>query len=237
MDDFIGDDAGANYASTLFQAHQVYVYRIPPRSSVNAGYKANDWADQKTGDLASTAIWKGRLCVLEYDSAGLEGDRSAKDEASRGTCEIRLEDADSGELFALCPYSVKSAAEAVEPVTDSSRYFVLRVQSEGRKAFIGMGFEDREQSWEFSFSLATWVKQQQRIASGPAGTEDAETTAGPSPHLPKGGAKDLSLKEGQTFSVKIPGSGSRKIRDTNTEAQISGLAGGPLLPPPPGRRH
>ncbi|CAO1623518.1 unnamed protein product [Parajaminaea phylloscopi] len=221
------------YLSTLFQARQVYVYRIPPRSSVNAGYKANDWADAKTGDLASTAIWKGRLRVLEYEQSAVEGDETS---AKATQCEIRLEDADSGEVFAVCPYSVKSAAEAVEPVTDSSRYFVLCVQSGGRKAFVGMGFEDREQSFDFNICLSSWVKQQQRIASGTAATDEQDGSTGPSPHIPKEGAKDLSLKDGQTFSVKIPGSGGRKIRDETTKSSNGGFGGGPLLPPPPSRR-
>jgi hypothetical protein len=47
-----------------------------------------------------------------------------------------------GELFALTSYSPSN--NSVEPVLDSSRYFVLRVEGEGgRKAYIGMGFEER----------------------------------------------------------------------------------------------
>ena len=49
---------------------------------------------------------------------------------------------ETGELFAVSRYT--STNNAVEPVLDSSRYFVLRVEGEGgRKAYIGMGFEER----------------------------------------------------------------------------------------------
>lgn len=48
----------------------------------------------------------------------------------------------TGDLFATCPYDVTGTS--VEPVLDSSRYFVLRVESEvgdagKRKAYIGLG--------------------------------------------------------------------------------------------------
>lgn len=48
-----------------------------------------------------------------------------------------------GELFAKCPVD-KYPGVAVEAVTDSSRYFVIRLlDDDGRNAFIGMGFADR----------------------------------------------------------------------------------------------
>ncbi|PWN24730.1 adaptin ear-binding coat-associated protein 1 NECAP-1 [Jaminaea rosea] len=224
------------YSSTLFQSRLVYVYRLPPRSSTTSGYKANDWADPKTGDLASTAIWKGRLRVVEMERKGI--------------CEIRLEDGETGELFALCPYTPTTSHEAVEPVTDSSRYFVLRVESPNpnggppRRAYIGMGFEDRDMSFDFNVALSSWVKRQKNAAAGGGGRGEAGEAGadeGPSPHLPKEGAKDLSLKQGQTFAVKIPGAGGRKIREGGASllggGGGGGGGGGPLLPPPPSRKR
>ena len=50
---------------------------------------------------------------------------------SRGrTCNIRLEDRNSGELFANCPVEAYPGV-AIEAVTDSSRYFVLRIMDDG----------------------------------------------------------------------------------------------------------
>ena len=45
-------------------------------------------------------------------------------------CMIKLEDKTTGELFAKCPID-KYPGIALEAVTDSSRYFVLRIQDEG----------------------------------------------------------------------------------------------------------
>lgn len=45
-------------------------------------------------------------------------------------CVIKLEDKVTGELFAKCPID-KYPGVAIEAVTDSSRYFVLRIQDEG----------------------------------------------------------------------------------------------------------
>lgn len=94
-------------------------------------------------------LWKGRLRILETSSS------------TTSTCSIRLEDKDSGELFAECPYDITGTS--VEPVLDSSRYFVLRVESEApgggkKKAYIGMGFQDRSDSFDFNVALQDWTK-------------------------------------------------------------------------------
>ena len=71
---------------------------------------------------------------------------------------------------------------------------------------------------------------------------EAET---PSPHLPAGPKKDYSLKDGQTFSITIPGktktaqSGLAPDLFGSGSSNTGGGGGGggafPLLPPPPGR--
>jgi hypothetical protein len=51
-------------------------------------------------------------------------------------------------VFARAPYD--ALKPCVEAVLDSSRYFVIRVEDNGKKAFIGMGFAERTDSFDFS---------------------------------------------------------------------------------------
>lgn len=63
-----------------------------------------------------------------------------------------------GELFAQCPYD--KTGKAVEPVLDSSRYFVLKVVdvASGKHAYLGMGFQERTEAFDFQVALQDWQK-------------------------------------------------------------------------------
>lgn len=104
---------------------------------------------------------------------------------------IKLEDKITGELFAKCPID-QYPGIAVEPVTDSSRYFVLRIQNDnGRSAFIGVGFLDRSDSFDLNVALQDhfkWLKNRDQIE------KEKET---PKQEL------DLRFKEGETIKINM----------------------------------
>ncbi|NWI85370.1 NECP2 protein, partial [Pitta sordida] len=192
-----------DYESVLCVKPAVLVYRLPPRAS-NRGYRAAEWQlDQPA--------WSG----------GLRGT------AKGSTAFIKLEDKSSGELFAQAPVE-QFPGVAVESVTDSSRYFVLRIEDgNGRRAFIGVGFVDRGDAFDFNVALQDhfkWVRQQSELAR-----QDPE----------QGPKLDLGFKEGQTIKLNIanmkkkegPTSGSST---GSTRPRPAGPGGLTLLPPPPG---
>ena len=107
----------------------------------NSGFKSGEWTN---GDQ----IWTGRLRVVEKGSH---------------TCRILLEDAESGELFAECPFVAGKRSATVFDASDSSRYFVLRIQGEGgRHAFVGLGFTERNHSFDFNVALGEHEKHARR---------------------------------------------------------------------------
>ncbi|KAG0711517.1 NECAP-like protein [Chionoecetes opilio] len=110
-------------------------------------------------------------------------------------CIIKLEDKMSGELFAKCLID-KYPGVAIEAVTDSSRYFVLRIQDEGgRSAFIGVGFGDRSDSFDLNVALQDhfkWMKKEEE-AEKEAEKEKEEGK----PNL------DLGFKDGQTIKINM----------------------------------
>jgi len=135
----------------------------------------------------------------------------------------------------------ETSRPCVEAVLDSSRYFVVRIEDEGKKAYIGMGFQERTDSFDFNVALQDYTKRR-KAALNPIADSDE-----PSPHIPAGPKKDYSLKEGQTFSISIPGRASKAATasapTTNLLGDLSSLSSGtttssssggfPLLPPPP----
>ncbi|OIW03393.1 hypothetical protein TanjilG_31840 [Lupinus angustifolius] len=156
----------------LFQVPECYVYIIPPRMSA-ASYRADEWDVNKWA-------WDGILKVI---SKGEE-------------CIIRLEDKNTGELYARA-FLRKGEPHPVEPVIDSSRYFVLRVEeSIGgrlRHAFIGIGFRERTEAYDFQAALHDHIKYLDKKKTA----EEMEQ------QYQQSSSVDYSLKEGETIVLQI----------------------------------
>jgi len=118
---------------TLCTIPKIFVFKVPPLKG-GRGFRAKEW-DQ-------TPIWTGRLRIV-----------------AQGTkCAILLEHIDNTGLFATCP--IKSA-KTVEQVVDSSRYYVLRIESsKGKAAIIGIGFEQRSQAFDFKAAIQDFQTQE-----------------------------------------------------------------------------
>ncbi|KAM9687033.1 adaptin ear-binding coat-associated protein 2 [Trichechus inunguis] len=190
----------SEYESVLCVKPEVHVYRIPPRAT-NRGYRAAEWQlDQPS--------WSGRLRI------------TAKGQVAY----IKLEDRTSGELFAQAPVD-QFPGTAVESVTDSSRYFVIRIEDgNGRRAFIGVGFGDRGDAFDFNVALQDhfkWVKQQ---------CEFAKQAQNPD----QGPKLDLGFKEGQTIKLNIANMKKKEGAAGTPRARPASTGGLSLLPPPPG---
>ncbi|KAI9836597.1 MAG: hypothetical protein M1819_001229 [Sarea resinae] len=214
----------------LFLAPQVHVYNIPPLTSTK-GYNASTW----TANNNERQIFTARLRVLETattDSSGSETVRT----------DILLEDPKTGELFAAAPYTTPAA---VEQVLDSSRFFAVRVVGEGgRKATLGIGFEERSEAFDFGISLQE-VRKVQGLDKAAVGSSGRKTRTDASEKLPE--KKDFSLKEGETITVNIGGRGRRQREERKSPPSYgseenalfsiapppSGAGVAPLLPPPP----
>jgi len=140
---------------------------------------------------------------------------------------VLLVDATTGELFATCPVT-EPGSKAVDPVVDSSRYFVLRIDDgKGRHAFIGMGFRDRNFSYDFNATLQDHWKGVERQKEADEMRKEMEARAASEP------MRDLSLKDGEKLSIKVNVPG-RKTDGSARKYASDGGGGSGFLPPPPG---
>ncbi|KPM46129.1 hypothetical protein AK830_g466 [Neonectria ditissima] len=201
----------------LFIANAVHVYNIPPLAS-NKGHSAAGW----TAD-AKRHIFTARLRVVETAYESPTADAKLKVDAV-------LEDASTGQLFAAAPYT---APAIVEPVLDSSRFFALTVRDpQGRRATLGIGFEERSEAFDLSIAL-----QEARKALGWEGEQSK-----PSAEKEKEDKRDYSLKDGETITVSFGGSkfGRRKAQPASSSSSsasssaAANLQSFALPPPPPG---
>lgn len=219
----------------LFIASSVHVYAIPPLTTTK-GYHAANW----TNTSVAREIFLARLRVLETAIPHLDGSGESL------STEILLEDPGTGQLFAAAPYKDVGAVEAA---LDSARFFAVRVVGDGgKKAVLGIGFEERAEAMDFGIAL-----QEVRKVQGFGGD-----VGGRKIKKEEEVKKDFSLKEGETIHVDIGRKGRRKDGDASATAIApatagdkfsfsikpppaaqngdtggSGSAGIPLLPPPP----
>lgn len=192
-----------DYENVLLVKNEVFVYHIPPRQS-NRGYRASDWR-------LDTPLWTGRLRVI----------------AKGNELTINLEDRNTGELYARCPVD-EFPGIAVEPVLDSSRYFVIRLMDDnGRTMFTGIGFAERSDSFDLNVAVQDhfkWLKQE----------SEANEALKKSINEP---ALDLGFKQGQRIKLNL---NTRRTGDETNQKPSkssvrlgSSLSGGLLPPPPP----
>ncbi|KAL0926584.1 hypothetical protein M5K25_002823 [Dendrobium thyrsiflorum] len=171
----------------LFHVKECYVYLIPPRKTA-ASYRADEWNVNKWH-------WEGALKVV---SKGEE-------------CIIRLEDSTTGEPFARA-FLRTGEPNPVEPVIDSSRYFVLRVEENiggrHRHAFIGIGFRERPQAYDFQAALHDHMKYLNKKQTAEEMEQLYQSKA----------SVDYSLKEGQTLVLQIKNKGSGGVKSALFES-------------------
>jgi len=186
---------------TLLNKYQSKVYPIPPAVSAD-GHRASDWKE---------SIWIGRCKIVGKGK----------------TLTIKLVDSATDSLFAQCVIPNGEHEKYVEPVVDSSRYFVLKITNDQRHAFIGFGFSDRNDAFDFKSCLNDFKT---RFVERDSGENTNSLIDRP--------AKDLSLKDGQTITVNLKGIGvdSKKRSDVQGARQnVSSPTSSafPLLAPPP----
>jgi CCR4-NOT complex subunit CAF16 len=67
---------------------------------------------------------------------------------------VSLEDSKTGQPFATCPVQ-ETGPYSIERALDSSRYFIIHVDDgKGNHAYLGVGFENREEGFDFQHSIS-----------------------------------------------------------------------------------
>ncbi|KAL8468684.1 hypothetical protein ACS0TY_031757 [Phlomoides rotata] len=177
----------------LFQVSECYVYMIPPRKSA-ASYRADEWDVNKWA-------WEGTLKVI---NKGVE-------------CIIRLEDKTTGELYARA-FLRDGELHPVETVIDSSRYFVLRVEENIggrlRHAFIGIGFRERSEAYDFQAALHDHMKYLNKKKTAEEMEQQYQQTS----------SVDYSLKDGETLVLQLNKSNGGSIKSKFFEQRLNNLS-------------
>jgi hypothetical protein len=126
-----------------------------------------------------------------------------------------------GQLFAQCRHEQattttdSTTSTTVEQVMDSSRYFVVKVEDPqtGRHAFLGVGFQERNDSFDFNVALQDHFKNlklQQETEKRRLNKNTDEQ------------AVDYSLKEGQQISINIGNLSKKKQQQQQQSESNSG---------------
>ena len=244
----------------------MHVYSIPRDTlSTTSGYAAASWTASPRNH-----IFTARLRILETSFTPTASSPSSPAQSTPPTSttdeenanpvikvDILLEDPSSTSLFAAAPYT---APAAVEPTTDSSRFFAIRVQDPTgkQKATLGIGFEERSEAFDFGVALQEagralkWAgagtgPQQQQGREGGGLLMSKGVGAGSLLVAGAGGGeaekRDLSLKEGETITVNLSGTRFGRRAPPSGQSQAGGGGGTGeeegrslasfALPPPP----
>ncbi|MEW5301091.1 MAG: hypothetical protein WDW36_003971 [Sanguina aurantia] len=166
-----------------FSSGEAFFYLIPPAASY--GHRAELW------DVDAPAREVRVLLVLSSEDGV-----------------VRLLEHPSGVVFAECPLPTDgtSLTTVVEPVLDSSRYFVLRVahRSSNNHAFIGVGFRTRGDSSNFSAALDDYRQQLRRMGEAAVMRQEYERQQQRAAHSPAAAAAAAACLQGQPALLSAP---------------------------------
>lgn len=155
---------------TILSKRECTGYRIPPTTS-SKGHYAEEWKDQ---------IFSGKLRLV----------------ARGNTCFVQLVTFDD-QLFVTCPVDGMNIDASVQRVVDSSRYFVIKVIGpQGQHAFVGMGFAERNDAFDFWAALVDFsdrAKAEQSMGTTAEGS-DPNRKIGPD-------LTHLRMQEGQFITL------------------------------------
>lgn len=201
----------------LFVGPKAHVYNIPPMASTK-GHTAATWTEDPKRHISTCRVRVLETAIPPPDGQG--GDDKVK-------TDIVLEDPASGQLFAAAPYTNPAA---VEPALDSSRFFALRVQDpSGRKATLGIGFEERSEAFDFGVALQDAQKALGLDVGGAGAASSAQSKKNENE-----AKRDLSLKEGETITINLGGKfGRRRPQQDQRPSQENVSLSAFSLPPPP----
>ena len=112
----------------------VNVFQVPPIASAK-GHKAEDWRGKQ--------IWTG-LCRVMMENSN--------------RCKVQLINEDNT-IFAQSIFNDENYDPYVQRCFDSSRFFAILLTSEnGQKAMVGVGFPERNDSFDFISGLDDFKK-------------------------------------------------------------------------------
>ena len=184
----------------LLTLPEVLVFKVPPMQGAS-GHRAADW------NLDKPAL-TGELRLI-----------SRGDKIYVNIMQVSETLSVPATLFASCPIKLDPDASKpnsrvdffLQPVTDSSRYFVARVEDEatGRRAYVGIGFAERQSAFDLRAALDDELKRIARGEQGGSGSldggeEGSEDAGAAAPKV------DRSLKEGETIKVNLKVLGKNK---------------------------
>jgi hypothetical protein len=201
---------GSLLRQTLMAQDEVFVYKVPPLTT-SSGYRANDW----------------NLSKPLKEGVGFQVERRNNDLYLLFTLENHTK------LFALCKIGDDDNAAAaggtstvttnlhrfVEPVMDSSRYFVCRTT---QGPLLGFGFRERDVAIDLLANLQQFQKSIRR---------EMEATQQLSRVTEK--FKIADIKDGQQIHINIKGMQKRHTK--TKQSSTTGVGGSPFLlkkPPP-----
>ena len=235
---------------TLLRVEETFVYKIPPMAT-SGGHHADDW--DLGNPIATCSLHVKRvnstLCIqLLKDRPKPNAPPGATEKHLFAQCKVCLNLSSTTEpTFKMHYY--------VEAVTDSSRYFVLRISNDqGREAHVGMGFRERNDALNFKMSLQDYDNAMRKEAlslemllensnsskdaAEVAHAHDIDSSVSDDDAADKLPVSKLTLKEGEKIHIKLKGVEGKRRRKSSGGGGAAVSPGGlnsMLLkkPPPP----